>query len=407
MRDTALKILLSAYACEPNKGSEPGVGWNWAMVLAQQGHEVWVITRANNQASIEQALGHNAPVGLHFVYYDLPTWAKWWKKGPSGVYVYYLLWQWGAYRTAQNLVQTVAFDWVHHVTFVSIRQPSFMGLLELPFVFGPVAGGEKAPWRLRQSYPLKGWLIDGVRDLTSQWVRFDPLMYLTFAKATKIFVTSEQTQSLLLEKFRMRSQIQLAIGTEPIDYQQPSVSSSENTDVLKILFVGRLIYWKGLHLGLQAFSQLQIKYPNVHLTIIGDGPDKTWLQQLATKLELKNVDWVPWLPQAEVTKAYPQHQIFLYPSLHDSGGMVVLEALSYGLPVVCLDLGGPGIIVDSTCGFSIKTDKVCESAVIESLSQALETITTDADLRYQLGKGAQLRCQTYQWGALSQRIYAE
>jgi hypothetical protein len=161
-----LKILLSAYACEPNKGSEPGVGWNWALELAKQNHRVCVLTRLSNRPSIESALASSGEVpGLRFVYFDLPGWARWWKKGLRGIYLYYFLWQIGAFLAARELHKQDRFDLVHHVTFVSIRQPSFMGLLGIPFIFGPVGGGENTPWALRRSFPFRGWLWELARDI--------------------------------------------------------------------------------------------------------------------------------------------------------------------------------------------------------------------------------------------------
>lgn len=88
-----VRVLLSAYACEPGKGSEPGVGWHWATELARLGHEVIVITRSNNRALIEKALKDASIPGLRFHYYDLPSWGRWWKRGPRGVRFYYWLWQ--------------------------------------------------------------------------------------------------------------------------------------------------------------------------------------------------------------------------------------------------------------------------------------------------------------------------
>ena len=139
-----MKILLSAYACEPNKGSEPGVGWNWALALAQRGYDVHVLTRSNNRRAIEEAL---APSNLQltFHYYDLPQILRFWKHWPGGIYLYYLLWQIGAYRVGKILHSTEQFSLVHHITFVSYRQPSFMGGLGIPFIFGPVGGRDHAP----------------------------------------------------------------------------------------------------------------------------------------------------------------------------------------------------------------------------------------------------------------------
>ncbi len=109
------KILLSAYASEPGKGSEPAVGWNWAAAMSRL-HEVWVITRANNQAAIE-ASDEPWVNQVHWVYYDLPGWLRRWKKGSRGVQLYYWLWQIGAFFTARRLHRQVRLELVHHVTF--------------------------------------------------------------------------------------------------------------------------------------------------------------------------------------------------------------------------------------------------------------------------------------------------
>src|SRR5690348_13918046 len=119
-----MKILLSAYACEPNKGSEPAVGWNWMLALIEQGHDVTVLSRANNQAAIDAEVRERS-LRVRPVYYDLPAWCRRWKSWPGGLYLYYLLWQIGAYQLAQKLHRSAPFDLVHHITFVTFRQPSF------------------------------------------------------------------------------------------------------------------------------------------------------------------------------------------------------------------------------------------------------------------------------------------
>ncbi len=139
-----MRILLSAYACEPGRGSEPGVGWSWATELARSGHRVWALTRAENRASIEGDTEAKSP-HLHFTYYDLPRWVQRMRKCPAGKLLYYMLWQWGAARHVRRLFPSLPFDVLHHVTYVSVRYPSFMGSLGLPFCFGPVAGGERVP----------------------------------------------------------------------------------------------------------------------------------------------------------------------------------------------------------------------------------------------------------------------
>ena len=139
-----LHILLSAYACEPDRGSEPGVGWNWVRHLARD-HDVWVITRSNNRGVIEAVLAHNPLRNAHFIYFDLPRWARFWKRRSFGLRPYYYLWQAGVYFAARRIHRSVRFDLVHHVTFVKYWMPSFLAALPVPFVWGPVGGGESAP----------------------------------------------------------------------------------------------------------------------------------------------------------------------------------------------------------------------------------------------------------------------
>ena len=405
------KILLSAYACEPGKGSEPGVGWRWALEIARLGHDVWVLTRANNRPPIEAQLAKLPTIkNLRFIYYDLPGWARWWKKGGRGVRLYYLLWQWGAYRLAREVHAQAGFDIVHHVTFVSVRQPSFMGNLGIPFIFGPVAGGEAAPWRLRFGYGWRGWIVDGLRDLSNFLVRVDPLMYRTFRQAERIYVTSEQTRALVPRRFRGKMAVGLAIGWDRNEIARISterMGNEGNADTFRILYVGRLHYWKGMHLGLQAFAKLVRSHHNASLTIIGDGPDRPRWCRLADRLGVSGkVDWVPWLNRDQLFRLYARHDLLLFPSLHDSGGMVVLEGMAHGLPVVCLDLGGHGVMVDETCGRVISTRGATKSDVIENLGQALTHILKTPQLRRRLAQGALARARKYAWDVRVKHFYS-
>jgi glycosyltransferase involved in cell wall biosynthesis len=402
-----MKILLSAYACEPGKGSEPGVGWHWSQEIAKLGHEVWVLTRENNRAVIEVALSEMALPNVHFVYYDLPRWLRWWKKGGRGIYLYYFCWQLGAFLRARTLARSVSFDLVQHITFVSVHQPSFMGLLGIPFVFGPISGGEHAPLRLRKSYPLKGKILERIRDTRNALVRWDPCMWFAFYKARQIAVTSAQTLALIPAPFHKKCKIYLAIGssTAAVQLDHPQNLQGEN---LKILFVGRLIHWKGVHFALQAFAELLKHKPQSRFTIVGSGPDEDWLKQLTQKLGLSEaVTWISWMNQQEMMGLYSQYDVFLFPSLHDSGGMVVLEAMAQGLPVVTLDLGGPGVMVDEHSGFRIRTDGRSEGNVIQQLAETLLTLSQDPALVRQLGEGALARAQIFSWANQVSTFYDE
>lgn len=403
-----LTVLLSAYACEPGVGSEAAVGWGWVPELAKTCH-VHVITRESNRARIEEELSERPLLNASFWYFDLPSWMREWKRGNRGVHAYYMLWQIGAYLLARRLQKTAPFDLVHHVTFASVRFPSLMILLGRPFIFGPVGGGEYAP--ISVWWPL-GWrarVRETLRYVSLRWVKYSPLMWFTFYRASRIFVTSSQTSACLPAKFLPKTRVMLAIAMP--DQASPNHRSSVNrtsNGAFKVVFAGNLLYLKGLEHGLRAFAKLAIDVPDSELTVIGHGPERARWQRTAAALGLESkVNWVSTMARDQFLRRLPEFDALLFPGLHDSGGMVVLEALVAGLPVVCLDIGGPGELVTQECGFKI----AATGDVVDGMHRALVKLARDPLLREQMGKHGRERAATrYSWTAKAaemNRVYAE
>ena len=269
------RILLSAYACEPGKGSEPEVGWMWATELADAGHEVWVITRAANRSSIEGDLTDRERPRLHFVYYDLPSWARRWKHGSHGVHLYYALWQWGAYRTAKRLTTQTNFDCVHHVTFVGVRAPSFMGRLGLPFFLGPVSGGENVPKPLRTGMTRTAKLRESQRDVANRAVRADPIMRSSFRRAERIFLATPESLRLIPAKFQEKCTVQLGVGLSSeysgLDETETQYDRLHTATALCRTAGGveGASIWPSMRCG-----QLRDRGVSASFTIVGDGPAK-------------------------------------------------------------------------------------------------------------------------------------
>lgn len=411
-----MKILLSAFECQPNTGSEFGLGWSWASELAAMGHEIWVVTLSDNRPKIEQELQRQPRTNLYFVYCQMVSWLPWAYKVTNAIrspiaamgaaQLAKTWWQWNAYRLVKPLTQEVNFDLVHHVTNTSVRRPSFMGLLGIPFIIGPLAGGARTPWSLRKSYPAIGHLSDGIRDAINGWVKFDLLMHLTFARAAKIYCRSPYTQKIIPKRYRSKSEVVFDIGTDDITKTHRAVENSSTKPDIQVLFVGRFLYWKGVHLALQAFAKFQQQIPQARFTLIGRGRETAWLKKVAQRLGIeKAVNWIPWMERNKLSSVYLQHDVLLFPSLHDTGGKVVLEALSHGLPVVCLDLGGPGVMVDETCGRVIKTEGLGEETVVQMLSDSLVELSENPELREDLSQGASARPSQFLFRNTVTRIY--
>ena len=126
-------------------------------------HQVWVVTRTNNQAIIEDEMARHPEPNLRFVYYDLPRWARWWKRRGRGVQLYYYLWQIGALASARRITGEVSFDVAHHVTFAKYWTPTFLAFLPIPFVWGPLGGGDSIPWSFWKDLSHRGKLYEAVR----------------------------------------------------------------------------------------------------------------------------------------------------------------------------------------------------------------------------------------------------
>jgi len=378
--------------------------------LVKQGHEVCVITTTQNASAIRASTEKEA-IPVDFVFYNLPDWCFGWKRWRVGRHIRtliwwlcYLLWQIGAYRFAKKLHQIKPFDVAHHITLVSFRGPSFMGGLGIPFIFGPVGGGETSPRRLRRSFNWSGRSLEIIRDLANTVVKVDPFMNYTFSTASLIACTTNETRERIPRRFHHKCIVQPAIGIDPTHV--PVTSSLGDTEA-SFLFIGRLLYWKGLHLALRALSDVQQRFPGVRLKVIGEGKDFPWLQSVAAECGVAaSVDWIPWMPYKDIAQQYQNNVAFVFPSFRDSGGMVVLEALSGKLPVICLNLGGPGVIVDSSCGISIDAADADEGSIQRSLAAAMIALIEQPQFRDSLAAKCQSRAQQFSWDHASRQIYS-
>jgi glycosyltransferase involved in cell wall biosynthesis len=403
-----MKILLSAYSCLPTDGSEPGIGWNWARALASNGHDVVVITRSVNQQRIETYL-RNHPLPMRFVYHDLPApWPALYKL-PVGNYAFYRLWQSSAAKAALELHRSERFDRVQHITWGSFRVPSQMGRLGIPFTFGPVGGGEDTPPQLRSGLGWRGRLWDVLRRLSG--AAMAPWMGSTYAAATEIIATTSETLNAIPARYRHKTRVQQAVGIEPgqIRGEDDSVARHmRQSSRLELLFVGRLLPWKGLHLVLKALAALNADGARVHLTVIGRGSDRPRLERLARRLKLESsITWVDWMPREELMRQYARFDLFTFPSLHDSGGMAVLEAMSFGLPVLCLDLGGPAMAADGSCGRVVAARSASEERVVAEIAAFLAEMMADREALERLSRGARARAASLTWQANVDAVYRE
>jgi glycosyltransferase involved in cell wall biosynthesis len=403
-----LRVLLSAYACEPGKGSEPGVGWNWVQQVARS-HDVWVLTRSSNRQAIEAAMAREPLPRARWIYVDLPSWSRWWKKGTRGLHLYYYLWQVAAYIPARRAHARIRFDVAHHVTFVNYWMPSLIALLPIPFVWGPVGGGESAPRSFRHDFSRLGQFHELARDFVRRLAQADPLVRLTASRAAIGFATTAHTQRQMRSLGCQNTAVysEAGIPSHELAKQRPSVTAKERFTVISM---GRLIHWKGFHIGLRAFARFCRSYPDADYWVLGDGDERAGLEQLALELGVSdNVQFFGNVPRDSALEMLAAASVLLHPSLHDSGGWVCLEAMAAGRPVVCLDLGGPSLQVTDETGIKVPATTPHQAEI--DLAHALLSIARNGQVRQTLGAAGRHRIeQCFAWdrkGAFISAVYAK
>lgn len=336
-----MKILLSAFAFAPNVGSEPGVGWRWAAELGKQ-HEVTVITDVTRRPLVE-AEGVQLPAGVRVEYFR-PAWLRKVPLNSTTASMLYTAWQFSLLNFARHLHGERNFDLAIHCTYSVFRHPSFLGYLGIPFIFGPLGGGEDAPLALKRSIRGREKIKELLRSLINKAALIDPFLWLAYSRSTLVLVSTEQTRCALPWPFRKRAIVYPNLGVDVCADAKPSKRDADMP--LRLLFAGRLLGWKGAHFAIRAVAEARKNGVNAELTILGRGPYEGALKLLASSLGVEPyIHWLGHRPQTELFALYRSMHVFVFPSLHDSGGTVVLEAQAYGLPVICLDIGGPATLV--------------------------------------------------------------
>jgi glycosyltransferase involved in cell wall biosynthesis len=386
------RLLVSAYGCEPGKGSEQGVGWNWILQLAELA-ELVVITRSNNRKAIEAGLPEEFSGRIRFVYYDLPDRLRSFKRKERGFYLYYLMWQWGAYRLMLPELKKQPFDYAMHLTFGSVWLPTFMHRLPVPFIWGPVGGGEAVPWGLISSLPLKDRFVQYARYLLMKTFAVNPLVSSVPRKARVILARTEDTARIF--QSRHGAKIRVVLETAAADYlfnTRTSASKPIDSKPLEVIYTGRLVAFKNVEMAIRAVAEARRRGKNIHFTVVGDGPLKSSLHKLATELGIAGaISFTGFVTQEDVMKQLAKSHLYLFPSLREGGPWSLMEAMAIGLPSICVNTSGMKVIADDTCARLVQPGRPSE--MVMAFADTLCDLDDNPELRREMGAHARRRLQ--------------
>jgi glycosyltransferase involved in cell wall biosynthesis len=357
-----MKVLISAYACEPGRGSEPGAGWQWTRAAAMN-HDVWVMTRSKYSEPIERALEQEPTLRLTPVYIDLPRPLRLWQRGGRGERVYYLLWQALALWTARRLHRKHHFDVAHHLTFAVDWMPAGVAWVNgLPLVWGPVGGASRTPWGMWRWLGVRGLMWEVVRALTTNAMR--QVFGDQVARRANLVVAQNPE---VARRFQYARRVVMEPNPAIKVGDAPRAALGDTRKQLHAVFAARLIPWKGLAVAIGALPYA----PGWVLDVYGEGPDRERCVRLARRLGVvERVRFHGKCPRAEVLEALRTCDALLHPSIHDSAPWSVAEAVALGCRVYCLESGGPPTICGPFGGVVVRPDRHAAMRLGKALAAA-------------------------------------
>lgn len=403
MGQDGLKILISAYACNPYKGSEYGVGWGWINCIATQ-CDLWVITDKNHEKDIKKEIEKypDKYSRLQFHYIERKRFNYIEKIWPPSYLWTYRLWQKDAYKLGEKLNLIIKFDIIHLLTYVGYRDPGYLWRLDAPFVWGPIGGLENTPWRFFTALGIYGSMYYTLRNfINSYQKRFFVNPKKAFKKARGgVIAATRSIQKEILKWYNLKSEVICEIGPPEIAVEKYSKRSAG--EAIRISWSGSHLPGKALNILLRALAQISNNV-NWELNIFGQGPcTKKWIK-LAQELGFeKQCTWHGWMEREKTLNIVKNSHIFVITSLKDLTSTVLLEALSLGIPVVCLDHCGFKDVVNNKCGIKIPLKKA--SDVEEKIAKAIEMLWSNEDYRRQLAEGALMRVRKYSWENKSKKL---
>jgi glycosyltransferase involved in cell wall biosynthesis len=332
------RLLVVAYACEPDRGSEPAAGWGIVSTLSTFA-DCTVLVGPEHVSSIRRWESEHSVKGLEFVEVGERWWSPPSRRHRLTKFGLYLTWLRRAHKIGLQIHRRAPFDAIYHATYSTYWLPSPAVRFGVPCVWGPVGGAVITPLPL---WPMLGWrgiaseLLDlvGVRAC-SAW----PGTRRTWRQALVPVIQNEATLARLPADVRRRARVlNHALFTEI-----PAVSVGERGR--HCLFVGALESRKGARLALHALAHAS---PQVKLQIVGDGPDRSGLESLARRLGLSSrVRFLGRVPRSEVLRLSGEAAAVVFTGLREEGGIALAEAMLMGAPVIVLAHGGAGTIARS------------------------------------------------------------
>lgn len=406
MIEKRLKIFISAYACEPYFGSEPGIGWNFVNSMCNY-CEVHVLTRANNQSAIDNFYRQNPKSeNLIFHYYDVPHWMSWWKKGRRWYKTYYFLWQIGAYLRYRKYVNQEHFDIIHHLTFANIAFPSLFMCCKGKTIWGPI-GYFPIPKKIFNALPMKIKTIEFIRKCFMKFLMHcEPLRVLTAEAADCIIEEPNRYfPSVFPARYQKKIQRLYQTGLNYADSDYCLSPRQEHPGETRLLICSEFFHWKGVTFAVEIFGRIANKRNNVRLEIYGRGIQKQAMIEILQKYNVGDkATFHGYVKKHEMLQAMQNSDIMLYPTYHHGLATIVLQAMYVHLPIV--GMAGDAVADTIADGSGLVADGDTFEAILDDLEAKVLFLIDHPEERKKIGEQAkELLEARFTWKGMTKKMY--
>lgn len=374
-----MKILLSAFACNPEQGSEPAVGWNWLKELSKE-NEVWVLFYDRELPALARGVGQLAQnSNIHLCPIGVPGLLR------KRFYMQrYEVWNFLAYRYARKLCKNVQFALVHQLTIGAFWNCGYLWRLPVPFVFGPMSGDLHTPKAVYPFISQVDRFKQRIRSASIELVwNFWPRSRKAIRKAALVIASTPATKKRVDQLRKTQPTAVTCAGGVDVHSFQPVFAGQLKDKQLRMIFSGLLIPRKNLGLLLESLRRLP-DHIDWRLRIVGDGPERSrWESEVRKSGFAGRIEFLGAVPHSEMLQLYKWANAFMFPSSRDSNATVVMEAMAYGLPIVALRIPGNALLLDDKVALIVDVDS--PDQVVRDFAAAIELLYAKPLLRQQLG----------------------
>lgn len=350
-----MNILINAYACAPNWGSEQGMAWHWITELAKM-HNLYVITEGEWKKEIEEAVALlDVKDNIHFYYNPVSDKIRsmCWNQGDWRFYWYYRKWQKKTLTIARQICSEHRIDIIHQLNMIGFREPGYLwNIYDTHYIWGPVGGMEIVPLSYLSGMPLSKKTKYIVKNMLNHLqIRYSTRVCKAIHRADIVIAATQGTYNSFVKLHHIKPVYMNEAGCTILEQH---TAHNFNKDQLDILWVGRFLDTKKLDIAIRTIAK--VKDLPVFLHIVGNGSDteNAMYQQMADKMGISNnIKWYGKLVNKKVQEMMNQMDLFLFTSVLEGTPHVVLEAITNCLPILCIDTCGQGQLVNEAIGWKV------------------------------------------------------